>query len=124
MVATNSLHLVRKMPRACPVESHVRGCREISNQRELPRGKPVASSTICKLIGSCEREYHGASPWHLQRTCSSLVVANVNYHGASPWHLDSVSSKGLIRISLTKHLVTRSPEVGCDSVFLLAATKH
>jgi hypothetical protein len=54
-----------KMPRACPVETHV-CCYLASNVK--PRPKAVAPSFGLKVGVATIVKFHGTSPWHLFST--------------------------------------------------------
>ena len=78
---------VGKIPRACPVESHV--CRYKNPKIQvlkMPRACPVEPHVCCYLAENVN--LHGARPWHPVYLLKSISVANsVILHGASPWHL-------------------------------------
>src|SRR5262245_5438568 len=62
-LAATSTTALLKMPRACPVESHVDAYRSI--ERETPGDKPVASGNPGSFVATSLR-LHGTSPWSLR----------------------------------------------------------
>src|SRR5690242_10994145 len=83
--ADAALHKKSKIPRACPVESHV--CSYQNSKAKgvpMPRACPVERHVSCYLATNVK--LHGTSPWHPDRWVRGGVATSVILHGTSPWH--------------------------------------
>ena len=137
--ANKELLPISLMPRACPVEFHVRRYKKgespvlengskpepgqtavalvvekiVAASVRLHRSSPVASEVACKWSVAMSVRLHGSSPWHLEVACKWSVAASVRLHGSSPWHPE-VACKWSVAASVRLHGSSSwHPEVAC-----------
>jgi hypothetical protein len=80
------------MPRACPVEPHVRRYKKqlVQKSGRSRQGKVRLRISLPSSFSSSEREAPRGKPVASGFGTSRFFVAvNVSLHGASPWHPDS-----------------------------------